>query len=1077
MRYSCATCTRAAATLALVLCLTPIGAAPQAADPLPLQPTRRLQFTATEGTWLSLDVTPDGRTIVFDLLGDLYTLPIGGGTASRITSGMAFDAQPRVSPDGRRIVFVSDRNGSDNVWIADIDGGNARQITHDERTFFISPEWTPDGDYLVVSKSMEIVNRPRNYQLFLYHRDGGQGVQLTGARPGVAEDATHDPRPQALLGAAFGADGRYIYTSATGGGGWGSWEVTVVDRRDGRTFQQTHAIESAMRPTLSGDGRWLAYATRRDGVTQWKVVETASGDERTLVRAADRDDQEGSFTRDLLPGASFTPDSRAFVAAYGGKIWRVDVATGDAVQVPFTANVDGGLGPLARFEYPSPDSLVTARRVEQPALSPDGRSVAFSAVGRLWIQAPDGGVARQLSVGDDGAFFPAWSPDGRWIAYVTWNDLEGGDIWRVRGDGSGRPERLTSAKAFYEKLAWSPDGRRIVAARGPRQQRIEFFDELRTGRSQVTELVSIPSDGGAARTIVPVNTIARWSSMHFGVPHFGPDTSRLYYTDPFDGLISVRWDGSDRRTLLKVTGWEWTRNPQVMADEILLSPTGQRALILMNNQAYLAELPAAGDRIPAVSLTNLSAAPFPIRRLTTAGADFIGWSADGRSYYWTLGHSLFRGDVASGGQNPARSELTVRLPRDVPKGTVVLRGARVITMKGHDVIPNADVVITNDRITAVGRRGSVPVPSGARTIDVSGKTIIPGYVDIHAHMWAPWGVHRTQVWEYLANLAYGITSTRDPQTMTADVITYADRVATGDILGPRIYTTARGIFSSEDTKSLDDARDVARRYAEFYNTETIKNYLVGDRKHRQWLMMAATEFHLTPTAEATADFKMNLTLPFDGFAGQEHSFPVAQIYNDVAQLMARSDITYTPTLLINYGAPASENRFYRTYDIHADAKIKRFLPHEEIDRRVLRRAGLNHESQFVVREEAAVAAKILAAGGRVGLGGHGQLQGLGVHWELQNFALGGMSPHDVLRVATIYGAEAIGHGKDFGSIEAGKLADLQILDRNPLDDIANTQSIRQVMINGRLFDASTMNEVWPRQRALSRQWWWSDGKE
>jgi imidazolonepropionase-like amidohydrolase len=136
--------------------------------------------------------------------------------------------------------------------------------------------------------------------------------------------------------------------------------------------------------------------------------------------------------------------------------------------------------------------------------------------------------------------------------------------------------------------------------------------------------------------------------------------------------------------------------------------------------------------------------------------------------------------------------------------------------------------------------------------------------------------------------------------------------------------------------------------------------------------------------------------------------------------------------------------------VHADAKVARFLPHEEIDRRVLRRSGLNHESQFVIREESGVAASIVAAGGRAGLGGHGQLQGLGVHWELQNFALGGMKPHDVLRVATIFGAEAIGHGKNFGSIEAGKLADLQILDRNPLDDIAHTLSIRQVMIGGRL---------------------------
>ncbi|MFN8583245.1 MAG: amidohydrolase family protein [Gemmatimonadaceae bacterium] len=392
-------------------------------------------------------------------------------------------------------------------------------------------------------------------------------------------------------------------------------------------------------------------------------------------------------------------------------------------------------------------------------------------------------------------------------------------------------------------------------------------------------------------------------------------------------------------------------------------------------------------------------------------------------------------------------------------------------MKGDEVIANADVVVTNDRITAVGPRGAVAIPQGAREIDVSGKTIMPGYVDVHAHMWKLWGVHRKQVWEYLANLAYGVTDTRDPQTMTPDVITYADEVATGDIIGPRILSTARGIFAAEDLRSLDDARDVARRYGDYYKTGTIKNYLVGDRIERQWLVMAAREKGLTPTSEGTSDFKMNLTLALDGFAGVEHELSLTTIYGDVVRLLAESGITYTPTLIVTGAGLAGENLWYREVNVHDDAKLKRFVPHEELDRRTLRRDVLAVPNQYEVGHLAASAAKVVNAGGRIGLGAHGQLQGMGAHWELWMLQSGGLTNHQTLRVATQYGADAIGQGHNFGSIEVGKLADLQVLDRNPLEDIRNSLSIRYVMVNGRLFETETLSEIWPRQRPLPAQWW------
>ena len=418
---------------------------------------------------------------------------------------------------------------------------------------------------------------------------------------------------------------------------------------------------------------------------------------------------------------------------------------------------------------------------------------------------------------------------------------------------------------------------------------------------------------------------------------------------------------------------------------------------------------------------------------------------------------------------PQRINIAIRVPRDVPQGTVVLRGARIISMKGDEVIENGDVVVTNNRVVSVGPRGSDP--AGARIIDVSGKTIVPGFVDVHAHPWPTWGIHETQVWKYLANLAWGVTTTRDPQTATTDVLTYADLVETGEILGPRIYHTGPGVFWDEDFKNLDDARQALRRYSEFYGINTIKMYMTGNRKQRQWVIMAAKELGLMPTIEGGLDFKMNLTAVVDGYPGHEHSYPLMPLYKDAVQLIAQSGITYTPTLLVSYGGPWSENFFYERFDIHDNAKVKRFMPHDEIDQRAERRPWFR-ENQYVFPRIAAAANEIVKAGGHVGLGGHGQMDGLGDHWELWAMAAGGMKPLDVLRVATIHGANAIGMEQDLGSVEPGKLADLIVLDANPLEDIHNTNTVRYVMKNGRLYEGETLNEVWPRQRQLPRMWWW-----
>jgi Tol biopolymer transport system component len=1119
---------------------------------LPLSTPRALKFTTDEASWISLDVSPDGKTIAFDILGDLYTIPVAGGKATRITSGAGWDQQPRYSPDGKQIVFVSDRNGSKNIWIANADGSKAKIITKSERINFASPIWTTDGQYVIAS---------RTGQLWLYNKDGGSGLQMTGLRPDVAAPAAAAP-PPSHYGAAPSSDPRYLWVNVTGtvppvfligshpdgvasvqeenddlearsnARRLGAYQIAQFDRETGRTLIRTHESDGAFRPVASPDGKWLVYAMRHDAREALKLRDLATGDERWLVMDVQRDNSQGGGTndRDVYPASAFTPDSKSLITSYGGKIWRVEVPSGRVSAVPFTADVDQQMGALAKFEYPVNDSVLTVTQIRGAKPSPDGRRLAFVALDQLFVgelTASTGGTGaakltvrntHRLTRGGMVEHAPVWSPDGRSIAYVTWTDTAGGNIYRVNADGSGQPERLTRAAAYYDKIAYTKDGARVTAVRGSRLNRLRNFEDFgNLSNSAELEYVWLPAAGGDVTRITWIG--GGQSQEGRNVPHVGPDASRMYVWAGQEGLVSMRFDGTDRKVVVRVSAPPGPANPlppgatpppPPVPDEVLLSPDGKRALVHADNNVFLITVPPVAGQATAVSVTAGSVVP--TTRLTKVGGDFIGWSNDSRTAFYSIGRSYFNYDVnvgetavrdsvaradsvAAAGALPAggaaaagaardttkkaaavyeaqRNDIEIIAAKDRPKGTVVLRGARVITMSGDQVIENGEVVVTDNRITGVGASGSVTIPAGAQVIDVSGKTIIPGYVDIHAHNWFGWGVHRDQVTQLLANLAYGVTTQRDPQTSATDILSYTDLMETGALIGPRLYSTGPGIFANDNIKSLDEARDVVRRYADHYNTQTIKQYLAGDRKVRQWVIMAAKELGLTATTEGGSNLTMNLTLMQDGYPGLEHAMPIFPLYKDVVELEAQSGITYTPTLIVGYGGPTGLNYWLTHYNVDEDTKLRHFTPHEELDS--WKTEQFFREDQYIFMGHAAQLAKMVAAGGRVGLGSHGELQGLGVHWELWMMASGGMKNHDALRAATLHGADAIGHAKDFGSLEVGKLADLQILDKNPLDDIRNTNTIRSVMKNGRLYDGNTLDEVWPRAKPLGKQWWWGE---
>jgi hypothetical protein len=293
-------------------------------------------------------------------------------------------------------------------------------------------------------------------------------------------------------------------------------------------------------------------------------------------------------------------------------------------------------------------------------------------------------------------------------------------------------------------------------------------------------------------------------------------------------------------------------------------------------------------------------------------------------------------------------------------------------------------------------------------------------------------------------------------------------------VAPRIYTVwptvSQALFGDGARVELPFVRDAMRLWSEFYRTETIKQYNSGGRRTRQMVAMAAREQGLTPTNEGNWNTVTDLSMVLDGYSGFEHALPASPQFKDVVELLARSGTIMVPTLSLDKGFKL----FYRQFDPLADPRMQRFLPPDA-------RAGYNERlvnlrttieiPLNVYIEYANNFAKVLAAGGCVGLGSHGNSFGFGAHWELWTYAMGGAPNHDVLRAGTMCSAEQIGHAHDLGSIEPGKIADLVVLDRNPLEDIHATAAARYVMKSGRLYESATLDEIWPRQRKLPAFWW------
>jgi Tol biopolymer transport system component len=1051
-------------TRAFIASLLSFGAVTADAS-LPLASTRHIAFETDQGTWLAPDVAPDGKSILFDLLGDIYSIGSGGGQARLVLSGPAFDANPVFSPDGRQFAFISDRSGANNLWIANADGSNPQQISQDEgAVMWTGPSWSPDGQYLYASR---MVHATLAFEVFMFNKDGGVGTQVTKAKPSGTED--FDNRRN-VLGAVLSPEGRYMYFSSKAGTTWTEqeppqWSITRRDLRSGKDEEIVNSLGEAIQPVVSHDGRKLVYASRHLNDTGLRIRDLNSGDDQWLLYPVDRDGHDGGYYANLLPRYTFTSDDRALILSVGGKIKRLELAGRKLADIPFTAKVELDLGPQTRVEQHEETGPVRVRVIQRPRQSPDGRSVVFSALGQLYLlDLQANAKPRALGAGVQ----PSWSSDGRSIAFVTWSPLDGGQVWTMPARAGGAPKKITKEAAYYTEPVFSPDGKSVLALRASHYDRLRTRSEIDPSRA--TDIIRLPVSGGDAQLIAHAHG-ARF--LDFGRE---PNLIRFFTPEAVKTLRIDEPSAEPRRVVVILSRHpsQYVDGPAPV-DEVRLSPDGQWALAKAASQLYLVAVPPTLGNEPAV--VNLLAPATKVMKLTAVGADYFGWAEGGRTITWSVGSSFRRvslSNVTDAEQSAERFDAVVEVKRDVPEGAVVLRGATVITMRGDEVLPNADVVVVNNKIVGVGARGGVQVPAGAVVRDVSGKYIVPGFVDTHAH----WAEIRRDIlepnqWPFLANLAYGVTAGLDVQPFTVDVFGYQDMIDAGMMLGPRAYSTGPGVFVSSEIHSEADARNVLTRYRDYYRTRNIKSYMVGGRQERQFMIQGASALGMMPTTEGASDFRLNLTHALDGFSGNEHALPVSPLRKDVIELFASSRISYTPTISVLYGGRPALYEMTISHVPQGDPKVRRFIPGGLLDVKTRTQKWTRHQDQ-TYSTFAADALAIQRAGGLVGMGSHGEMQGIGYHWELEAYASGGATTHEVLRAATIGSSEVIGRATEIGSIEASKFADLLILDRDPLADITNTSSLSLVMKNGRIYDANTLDEVWPRKKRLETQWFWKD---
>ncbi|WP_462151215.1 amidohydrolase family protein [Pseudoalteromonas xiamenensis] len=1009
------------------------------------------KINVSQGTWMNVDLSPDGKTIAFDLLGDIYSIPVSGGKATLLTSDIGWQMQPRFSPDGKTIAFTSDQGGGDNIWIMDVDGSNQRPVTKETFRLLNSPSWSPDGEFIVARKHYTATRSLGAGEVWMYHKSGGSGVQLT-KRPNDQKD---------LGEPAFSPDGRYVYFSQDDTPGKtfhyskdstaGIYKIKRLDRETGEMETILSGPGGAIRPTPSPDGKSLVYIKRDDFQSTLYLYDLHSGKETKLYDKLDRDMQETWAIHGVYPTIAWSQDNKKLVFWAGGKIHSLNVADKKVDTIEFNVETTKKVQKALRFAQNIDTADFDVKMLRNVQIAPDGKTAVFEALGYLYVRDLKSGKAKRLTKQSEHfELFPQFSRDGKKIVYATWDDKNQGTV-RVISAKGGKSTVLTQEPGKYVETTFSPDGNSVVYRKVRGSSILPKDWSLHEGIYQV-------SIKGGESTLVAKEGVQ---------PQFGASNDKLYLMDsaPTPQLNVVDLKEKTTHTLYK----------SKHATEFRVSPDGKYLAFAERFKVFVTPMVERGSPIEI----GPDDKQIPVEQLSVRAGESLSWTSSSNKLYWTLGPELYHADLKNIFDIKADDKTDFKVANgtnigfkqkmDEPKGMIALVGAKIITMNGEEVIEQGVILTDGKHIKAVGSVTEVNIPKDAKVIDVKGKTIMPGIVDAHAH--GDQGsdeIIPEQNWKNLAGLALGVTTIHDPSNDTSEVFTASEMQKSGTIVGPRIFSTGTILYGANlagytsQVDSLEDAKFHIERLQKV-GAFSVKSYNQPRRDQRQQIVEAGRELGMMVVPEGGSLLQHNLTMIVDGHTGIEHSIPPAKIYDDIRQLWSQSDVGYTPTLGVAYGGIWGENYWYDKTDVWNHPRLSKFVPKNQLLPRSMRRvkAPEHHYNHF---NSARIAAELQDLGVTVNLGAHGQREGLAAHWEIWMFAQGGMTPLEAIRAATIDPAKYIGLDKHIGSLEVGKLADLVVIDGDPLANIRDTDKVEYTMLNGRLFDAATMNEVGKQAR-------------